>query len=199
MSSARKQNITETNLASKKHDNHANKRVVRQQKTSDSSSGAAVPANKSCAAIGKGGRAGVVGVVTHKLHSAASLIELTSPNVVGSATVRDSVVTTPTGGVCGSVATRKCAAITPNKWDAVMNKIAVNKSAGKLRDYSAVKSKVTCGISKRSGGTPAQLQSPLATDQSVVGPPQEQRQQHQVLMTNQVISGKRLFAVNVKR
>lgn len=92
----------------------------------------------------------------------------------------------------GSVATRKCIAVTPNKWDAVMNKIAVNKSVGKTRDYSAVKSKVTCGLSKR--GTPVQLHSPSATDQAVAASPhQEQRQQP--MMTNQVGSGKRLFAV----
>lgn len=38
----------------------------------------------------------------------------------------------------------------PNKWDAVMNKIALNKSEVKTVRYSEVKSKVTCGIKRNS-------------------------------------------------
>lgn len=38
----------------------------------------------------------------------------------------------------------------PNKWDAVMNKIALNKTEVKTVRYSEVKSKVTCGIKRNS-------------------------------------------------
>ncbi|XP_031624404.1 uncharacterized protein LOC116341438 isoform X2 [Contarinia nasturtii] len=40
--------------------------------------------------------------------------------------------------------------IVPNKWDAVMNKIALNKAEVKTVKYSEVKSKVTCGIKRAS-------------------------------------------------
>lgn len=38
----------------------------------------------------------------------------------------------------------------PNKWDAVMNKIALNKTEVKTVKYSEVKSKVTCGLKRIS-------------------------------------------------
>lgn len=38
----------------------------------------------------------------------------------------------------------------PNKWDAVMNKIALNKAEVKTVKYSEVKSKVTCGLKRAS-------------------------------------------------
>lgn len=41
----------------------------------------------------------------------------------------------------------------PNKWDAVMNKIALNKAEVKTVKYSEVKSKVTCGIKRNSPGS----------------------------------------------
>lgn len=196
VNASRKQHINEVNSSLKKHELHAHKRST----TTLESAGGGV--QKSCAAAIKSRV--IVEPAKLKL-PASSLIDDISenhrqPSVVGATTTTQpnniSVVTTPTGGssvfIGGSVATRKCIAVTPNKWDAVMNKIAVNKSVGKTRDYSAVKSKVTCGLSKR--GTPAQLHSPSATDQAVAASPhQEQRQQ--LMMTNQVGSGKRLFAV----
>lgn len=197
---SRKQHLNESNLALKKHELLHAKRSSPTSTVHSSSTGGVV-AQKSCA-----GKSRVFGAATQKL-PAASLIDdipaasVPTPAVVvvgGSAatTQGSAVVTTPTGG--SSVATRKCTAVTPNKWDAVMNKIAVNKSAGKTRDYSAVKSKVTCGlVSKR--GTPGQLQSPSSATDQIVASPQEQRQQHQLFMTNQVLAGKRLFAVNAKR
>lgn len=197
---SRKQHLNESNLALKKHELLHAKRSSPTSTVHSSSTGGVV-AQKSCA-----GKSRVFVAATQKL-PAASLIDdipaasVPTPAVVvvgGSAatTQGSAVVTTPTGG--SSVATRKCTAVTPNKWDAVMNKIAVNKSAGKTRDYSAVKSKVTCGlVSKR--GTPGQLQSPSSATDQIVASPQEQRQQHQLLMTNQVLAGKRLFAVNAKR
>lgn len=39
--------------------------------------------------------------------------------------------------------------VTPNKWDAVMNKIASNKTNVKSKNYNEVKSKVTCGLTKK--------------------------------------------------
>lgn len=44
--------------------------------------------------------------------------------------------------------------VTPNKWDNVMNKIAINKAMAEVnpKNYNQVKSKVTCGI-KRSSPT----------------------------------------------
>lgn len=44
--------------------------------------------------------------------------------------------------------------IVPNKWDAVMNKIATNKTSVKSKNYNEVKSKVTCGITKKSSPGP---------------------------------------------
>ena len=57
------------------------------------------------------------------------------------------VTTSPSGSTTGSISARKSA--TPNKWDAVMNKIAINKNCVKTKNYSEVKSKVTCGIAKK--------------------------------------------------
>lgn len=50
--------------------------------------------------------------------------------------------------------------VVPNKWDAVMNKIASNKS--NTRNYNEVKSKVTCGITKKD--SPGLLKSPTVED-----------------------------------
>lgn len=52
--------------------------------------------------------------------------------------------------------------IVPNKWDAVMNKIASNKNNVKSKNYNEVKSKVTCGIKKKD--SPGLLKSPTAED-----------------------------------
>lgn len=50
----------------------------------------------------------------------------------------------------------------PNKWDAVMNKIALNKAEVKTVKYSDVKSKVTCGLKRNSPNSKA-----LSTEQSM--------------------------------
>lgn len=59
----------------------------------------------------------------------------------------------------------------PNKWDAVMNKIALNKTASKTTNYSEVKSKVTCGLSRRNSPkflkSPDGQQSPASSKRSV--------------------------------
>lgn len=53
---------------------------------------------------------------------------------------------------------------TPNKWDAVMNKIAANKANdAKSKNYNEVKSKVTCGLKR---GSPALNKTP-ASEQSI--------------------------------
>lgn len=53
----------------------------------------------------------------------------------------------------------------PNKWDAVMNKIALNKAEVKTVKYSEVKSKVTCGLKRglSNAKLPANEQS-MASD-----------------------------------
>lgn len=51
-----------------------------------------------------------------------------------------------------------------NKWDAVMNKIAENKTTTVKKNLSTVKSKVACGVPKRS---PRLLNTPPSEDQSV--------------------------------
>lgn len=49
---------------------------------------------------------------------------------------------------------------TPNKWDAVMNKIALNKAEVKTKkNYNEVKSKVTCGLKRNS---PNQIKTPAS-------------------------------------
>lgn len=49
---------------------------------------------------------------------------------------------------------------TPNKWDAVMNKIALNKAEVKTKkNYNEVKSKVTCGLKRSS---PNQIKTPAS-------------------------------------
>lgn len=50
-----------------------------------------------------------------------------------------------------------------NKWDAVMNKIAINKTVVKPKNYSDVKSKVTCGIGRRDLPLSPGLKSPSTT------------------------------------
>lgn len=50
--------------------------------------------------------------------------------------------------------------VVPNKWDAVMNKIASNKTNVKSKNYNEVKSKVTCGLTKKD--SPGLLKSPTA-------------------------------------
>lgn len=52
--------------------------------------------------------------------------------------------------------------LVPNKWDAVMNKIASNKTSVKSKNYNEVKSKVTCGLTKK--GSPGLLKSPTVED-----------------------------------
>lgn len=52
--------------------------------------------------------------------------------------------------------------LVPNKWDAVMNKIASNKTTVKSKNYNEVKSKVTCGITKKD--SPGLLKSPTVED-----------------------------------
>lgn len=52
--------------------------------------------------------------------------------------------------------------LVPNKWDAVMNKIASNKTSVKSKNYNEVKSKVTCGITKKD--SPGLLKSPTVED-----------------------------------
>lgn len=58
--------------------------------------------------------------------------------------------------------------IVPNKWDAVMNKIASNKSNVKSKNYNEVKSKVTCGLTKKQL-SPGIYESPMAGDDVFVG------------------------------
>lgn len=50
----------------------------------------------------------------------------------------------------------------PNKWDAVMNKIATNKTNVKSKNYNEVKSKVTCGLTKKESS--GMFKSPTAED-----------------------------------
>lgn len=52
--------------------------------------------------------------------------------------------------------------VVPNKWDAVMNKIASNKTNVKSKNYNEVKSKVTCGLTKKS--SPGVFKSPTVED-----------------------------------
>ncbi len=52
----------------------------------------------------------------------------------------------------------------PNKWDAVMNKIASNKT-NVSKNYSDVKSKVTCGLTKKD--SPGTLKSPSTVEEDV--------------------------------
>ncbi|XP_037038955.1 uncharacterized protein LOC119076360 isoform X2 [Bradysia coprophila] len=52
--------------------------------------------------------------------------------------------------------------VVPNKWDAVMNKIASNKTSVKSKNYNEVKSKVTCGLTKKS--SPGVFKSPTVED-----------------------------------
>lgn len=52
--------------------------------------------------------------------------------------------------------------VVPNKWDAVMNKIASNKTNVKSKNYNEIKSKVTCGLTKKD--SPGSLKSPTVED-----------------------------------
>lgn len=84
-----------------------------------------------------------------------------------------SALSSPSGGA-GSASASAGSPITvlrkppQNKWDAVMNKIATNKTIVKTKNYSDVKSKVTCGIARRD--SPGMLKSPPATDQQQLLP-----------------------------
>lgn len=54
----------------------------------------------------------------------------------------------------------------PNKWDAVMNKIALNKSEVKSVNYNEVKSKVTCGLKRGSPNTKSMVSEQSTTSDS---------------------------------
>lgn len=71
-----------------------------------------------------------------------------------------------TGNRSGTVQVKK---INSNKWDAVMNKIALNKTEVKPRNYDQVKSKVTSGLKRSPSNhikTPANEQS-TASDSGI--------------------------------
>lgn len=201
VSASRKQNKNEANVALKKHELHTRRTttpagaVSGEKSCVGSSRVASCAPNKLKAATGDDDNSNMVVVVENRRSNTTQ----STAAGVGVATGTGSAASSPTGGsvvASACVATRKCTAATPNKWDAVMNKIAVNKSAVKTRDYSAVKSKVTCGLSKR--GTPAQLRSPSATDHPMAISPQEQHR-HALMANPTGLIGKRLFPGPAKR
>lgn len=77
------------------------------------------------------------------------------------------------GGSVGNLSFMKKSA-TPNKWDAVMSKIAENKAVIK-KNFSDVKSKISCGKTAVGGGlvrrvdSPASLKSPPSECASSIG------------------------------
>ncbi|XP_055643370.1 serine-rich adhesin for platelets isoform X2 [Toxorhynchites rutilus septentrionalis] len=75
------------------------------------------------------------------------------------------------GGSVGNLSFIKKSA-TPNKWDAVMNKIAENKAAVAKRNFSDVKSKISCGKTVAASlscrvDSPASLKSPPSECNSI--------------------------------
>lgn len=87
--------------------------------------------------------------------SGEKLRNASSSGVLSSVDVENQENKRPATGGCA----RK---VVPNKWDAVMNKIASNKTNVKSKNYNAVKSKVTCGLTKKD--SPGLLKSPTVED-----------------------------------
>lgn len=162
VSPIRKQNKNEANVALKKHE--------LLSKRGGGHIGASGASNSN-------GGAGCDGSKLTK--AAASSLLLSSEyssgieNQENKRPVVVSALSSPSGGV-GSASGSAGSPITvlrkqpQNKWDAVMNKIATNKTIVKTKNYSDVKSKVTCGIARRD--SPGLLKSPPATDQQQLLP-----------------------------
>lgn len=152
----RKQNKNEANTALKRHEFYA--------KRSGVGGGA------------DGGHSGAVGgscdsgkLIKASSSSSADLVadmenQENKRPVIHSTLLSSSSGSASPGGISngGACASRKSP---QNKWDAVMNKIAINKTVVKPKNYSDVKSKVTCGIGRRdmpSSSSPG-LKSPAAS------------------------------------
>ncbi|XP_055601270.1 serine-rich adhesin for platelets-like isoform X2 [Uranotaenia lowii] len=175
-SNSRKQQKNETNLVLKKHDMSSRAALIKTRLFKDSS-------------VGSGSRSSSLVVEGSALGSLDA-----GPECENQENKRPSSASIRGGGSVGNLSFIKKSA-TPNKWDAVMSKIAENKAVIK-KNFSDVKSKISCGKSAislvRRVDSPASLKSPPSECNSSIG----SRSVSGVAVTG---SGKRTVSGSVKR